>query len=131
MTMSDVMYLLGPSTGDRPVLLYSGLGPVASLIRTQQDYPWIEYVFIPLEGWKKLGSVTELFSARLTVKDFREQTNRIVQAIVDLDLWLQSEDGSVVVRDFLLRIRGDRASVRSLPRGRTLTQVRSDGEALG
>lgn len=120
--MASVSDLLAPSIADRPVLLFRGDEAAAQLDLRGTDFPWVEYRFTPLQPWMDLGDATAVFS--FSSRRGREGIDLRVRAIEDLDLSLASEDGSVRVRDFLLHVRGDRALVRSFPRGVLPSELR-------
>lgn len=113
--MGTIYDLLVPPVLDRPVLLRSGTEVVARLTLVDRDQPWLHFHFQPLPAWTVLGARTD--SLYGGVRDGLAGIESRVRAIENLDLVLQSEDGAIEVRDFLIHLRGERALVRSYPRG--------------
>lgn len=110
--MADIIELFQSPALDHPVRLFSGEQEVARLTLLETDYPAIKYEFVPLEGWFRLGPATEDLS--LSLRLGMEGVERRVKAIDELDLRLVSDDLAIDVKDFLIRVHGDVATVRSI-----------------
>ena len=95
------------------ILLCAGSNGVAHLRLLNTDYPWVEYSFSDLADWDGIGPQKSDLS--MTSRSGMDGIDRIVSAIVDLDLWLVSDD--IRVGNFLMHIRDNTARVRSYPRG--------------